>query len=234
MNWRTTQTDGPDSRRVGNDAQLAAQPLHRRRRRRPLLPTPSTPLHCLCHCLPAFSLRRDPTLRRVVIYSSFFSNNFHVCQSIVILGSPPFHLWLSERRKWRRKEQVRFLTRVQAITDLNPPSVVIKVGMVGDSQIGKTSLMVKYVEGSFDEDYIQTLGKHSGFCTPFPPILISPYHQASISWKRQYLSEERPSLFQYGIWAVRENSSICYRSYAMTQWQSSSCLISPESQLSIR
>jgi GTP-binding protein of the ras superfamily involved in termination of M-phase len=31
--------------------------------------------------------------------------------------------------------------------------------MVGDSQIGKTSLMVKYVEGSFDEDYIQTLGK---------------------------------------------------------------------------
>jgi len=30
--------------------------------------------------------------------------------------------------------------------------------MIGDSQIGKTSLMVKYVEGSFDEDYIQTLG----------------------------------------------------------------------------
>lgn len=30
--------------------------------------------------------------------------------------------------------------------------------MVGDSQIGKTSLMVKYVEGTFNEDYIQTLG----------------------------------------------------------------------------
>lgn len=29
---------------------------------------------------------------------------------------------------------------------------------VGDSQIGKTSLMVKYVEGTFDEDFIQTLG----------------------------------------------------------------------------
>lgn len=40
----------------------------------------------------------------------------------------------------------------------NKNSVVVKVGMVGDSQIGKTSLMVKYVEGSFDEDYIQTLG----------------------------------------------------------------------------
>ncbi len=31
--------------------------------------------------------------------------------------------------------------------------------MVGDAQIGKTSLMVKYVEGTFDEDYIQTLGR---------------------------------------------------------------------------
>ena len=42
-------------------------------------------------------------------------------------------------------------------------SVVIKVGMVGDAQIGKTSLMVKYVEGSWDEDYIQTLGMyHNG------------------------------------------------------------------------
>lgn len=37
--------------------------------------------------------------------------------------------------------------------------VVVKVGMVGDSQIGKTSLMVKYVEGNFNEDYIQTLGQ---------------------------------------------------------------------------
>jgi GTP-binding protein of the ras superfamily involved in termination of M-phase len=40
-------------------------------------------------------------------------------------------------------------------------SVVIKVGMVGDAQIGKTSLMVKYVEGSWDEDYIQTLGSRN-------------------------------------------------------------------------
>jgi GTP-binding protein of the ras superfamily involved in termination of M-phase len=43
-------------------------------------------------------------------------------------------------------------------TQGNKNSVVIKVGMVGDAQIGKTSLMVKYVEGSWDEDYIQTLG----------------------------------------------------------------------------
>ncbi len=48
----------------------------------------------------------------------------------------------------------------------NKSSVVIKVGMVGDAQIGKTSLMVKYVEGSWDEDYIQTLGTYT---QPFCP-----------------------------------------------------------------
>lgn len=49
-------------------------------------------------------------------------------------------------------------------------SVVIKVGMVGDAQIGKTSLMVKYVEGSWDEDYIQTLGERfSSAPSPLPP-----------------------------------------------------------------
>ncbi|RUS20781.1 P-loop containing nucleoside triphosphate hydrolase protein [Endogone sp. FLAS-F59071] len=37
-------------------------------------------------------------------------------------------------------------------------AVTVKVGMVGDAQIGKTSLMVKYIEGSFDQDYVQTLG----------------------------------------------------------------------------
>lgn len=36
--------------------------------------------------------------------------------------------------------------------------IVVKVGMVGDSEVGKTSLMVRYVEGKFDEDYIVTLG----------------------------------------------------------------------------
>ena len=43
-------------------------------------------------------------------------------------------------------------------TNTNTDRVALKIGLIGDSQIGKTSLMVKYVEGSFDEDYIQTLG----------------------------------------------------------------------------
>ncbi|ELP84654.1 septum-promoting GTP-binding protein, putative [Entamoeba invadens IP1] len=34
----------------------------------------------------------------------------------------------------------------------------IKIAMLGDSEVGKTSLMVKYVEGKFNEDYIMTLG----------------------------------------------------------------------------
>jgi len=55
-------------------------------------------------------------------------------------------------------------TKTKTKTNAPPPqqqkknSVVVKVGMVGDAQIGKTSLMVKYIEGKFDEDYIQTLG----------------------------------------------------------------------------
>jgi GTP-binding protein of the ras superfamily involved in termination of M-phase len=43
-------------------------------------------------------------------------------------------------------------------SDSKKKRVTVKVGMVGDSQIGKTSLMVKYVEGKFQEDYIETLG----------------------------------------------------------------------------
>ncbi|CAG8542895.1 22279_t:CDS:2 [Gigaspora margarita] len=35
---------------------------------------------------------------------------------------------------------------------------VLKIGIAGDSQIGKTALMHKFVEGSFNNDYIQTLG----------------------------------------------------------------------------
>lgn len=73
-------------------------------------------------------------------------------------------------------------------------SVVIKVGMLGDSQIGKTSLMVKYVEGHFDEDYIQTLGESARpFHTlglAYSPSPASYACQASILWKRPSQYEE--------------------------------------------
>lgn len=32
------------------------------------------------------------------------------------------------------------------------------MGIIGDAQIGKTSLMIKYAEGAYDTEYIQTLG----------------------------------------------------------------------------
>ncbi|KAL7317607.1 Ras GTPase tem1 [Mucor circinelloides] len=37
-------------------------------------------------------------------------------------------------------------------------SVVLKMGIIGDAQIGKTSLMIKYAEGAYDTEYTQTLG----------------------------------------------------------------------------
>lgn len=52
--------------------------------------------------------------------------------------------------------------------------------MVGDSQIGKTSLMVKYVEGSFDEDYIQTLGEY---------VLLLTSHFLTVMTRRQLYGE---------------------------------------------
>ncbi|OJD26338.1 septum-promoting GTP-binding protein 1 [Blastomyces percursus] len=68
--------------------------------------------------------------------------------------SQPYH---DQSREQRQPQQQQPQQQQQQSTP-NKNSVVIKVGMVGDAQIGKTSLMVKYVEGSWDEDYIQTLG----------------------------------------------------------------------------
>ena len=61
------------------------------------------------------------------------------------------HTQIYQQQQQQPPQQQQEQSRAQS-------SVVIKVGMVGDAQIGKTSLMVKYVEGSWDEDYIQTLG----------------------------------------------------------------------------
>jgi len=37
-------------------------------------------------------------------------------------------------------------------------SIIVKIAIIGDSQIGKTTLMVKYIEDKFDEEFIETLG----------------------------------------------------------------------------
>ena len=87
-------------------------------------------------------------------------------------------------------------------------SVVIKVGMVGDAQIGKTSLMVKYVEGSWDEDYIQTLGECLKRTITGSRADMNP--QVSTSWKRPSPSATQKSHFPSGIWVDSGNSSTCY------------------------
>jgi hypothetical protein len=65
------------------------------------------------------------------------------------------------------------------------PKVIIKVGMVGDAQIGKTSLMVKYVEGSWDEDYIQTLGVY-----PFCMTCVLHAKRLTVHDRRQLYGED--------------------------------------------
>ncbi|KAF9517635.1 hypothetical protein BS47DRAFT_1359429 [Hydnum rufescens UP504] len=85
-------------------------------------------------------------------------------------------------------------------------SVVIKVGMVGDSQIGKTSLMVKYVEGSFDEDYIQTLGSLAFSLTTRVPHVV----HVSTSWRRPYQCGGRRSRSRSGTWVASGSLSTCF------------------------
>ena len=36
--------------------------------------------------------------------------------------------------------------------------ITIKVTMVGDAAVGKTSFMARFVEGNYNEDYVETLG----------------------------------------------------------------------------
>ncbi|KAI7859988.1 GTPase Spg1 [Circinella umbellata] len=74
--------------------------------------------------------------------------------SSAIVSSTPRHDGLSNTRN-----------SVVEVSDAASPSsqpprksIVLKTGIVGDTNIGKTSLMVKYAEGAFDEEYVQTLG----------------------------------------------------------------------------
>lgn len=42
--------------------------------------------------------------------------------------------------------------------EMKPDAVVVKIAEVGDSGVGKTSLMVRWVERRWDPDYSETLG----------------------------------------------------------------------------
>jgi GTP-binding protein of the ras superfamily involved in termination of M-phase len=74
------------------------------------------------------------------------------------MGRYPTSEGNSRSNSYQEQSRVAQQQQQQEAAAAKNASVVIKVGMVGDAQIGKTSLMVKYVEGSWDEDYIQTLG----------------------------------------------------------------------------
>lgn len=49
------------------------------------------------------------------------------------------------------------VNRHESIPDVKN-QIDIQIGLVGDAQVGKTSLMVKYVQNIFDNEYTQTLG----------------------------------------------------------------------------
>ena len=88
-------------------------------------------------------------------------------------------------------------------------SVVIKVGMVGDAQIGKTSLMVKYVEGAWDEDYIQTLGRHQR-----APAAAAELTRArcELYGKDHFDTEHRDHILDLGSWwaaGIRQHATPC-------------------------
>ena len=57
--------------------------------------------------------------------------------------------------------------------------------------------MVKYVEGAFDEDYIQTLGSSPKRLSP--DLTFFSFLQVSILWRKQLVFEIRKSHSRYGI-----------------------------------
>jgi GTP-binding protein of the ras superfamily involved in termination of M-phase len=92
--------------------------------------------------------------------------------------------------------------------------------MVGDSQIGKTSLMVKYVEGSFDEDYIQTLGMNCASIINTEQVCLSLsyqfLYQIGVNFMEKTISIRQTEI-TFSIWdlggTVKEYDAVIWWSY---------------------
>ena len=100
-----------------------------------------TPLHSVCHCPFIFQSS----------FSRAFSSLYAVCvsyRSCIVLDVLCCVRWLV----------------VCAADDGKKKHAVVKVGMLGDPAVGKTSLSNKYIEGEFKQDYIQTLGTTARAC----------------------------------------------------------------------
>jgi hypothetical protein len=97
----------------------------------------------------------------IIFRNSVFITLFILCRSVsfFIFKIPSFCScfvsWCSYRAL-TMKTHFRFRMSDDSRLDF-------KVGLVGNPQCGKTALMVRYVQGTFDEEYILTLGFASFF-----------------------------------------------------------------------
>ena len=94
-----------------------------------------------------------------------------------------------------------------------------EVGLIGDVETGKTSLMVKYVEGIFDQDYIETLGKKffiqignfGKVSVEKPNALQRGANDANFPlYKRKKLKRKNKKIqttFHFFFWVVRKSST---------------------------
>jgi len=69
-----------------------------------------------------------------------------------------------------------------------PKHIPVKVGMIGESQAGKTSLMVKYVDDKFGEDYLETMGVNFMEKTVKLRNLMVTISVYDIGGQKQYMS----------------------------------------------
>lgn len=65
--------------------------------------------------------------------------------------------WVAEEPK-RRRTSTKIHNMADTTATEKKSAITIKVTMVGDAAVGKTSFMARFVEGNYNEDYVETLG----------------------------------------------------------------------------